>query len=580
MRAAIYARKSTDDSDRDLENKSVTRQIERARAYAKAKGWTLDEEHVYVDDGISGAEFENRPGFARLLASLPKRRKAPFDALIMSEASRLGRDQRRNGYYLAHIHDSGVRVFYYLTDEEEKADTPEQALMFNLRSYAAEVERLKAGQRSRDALARKAAKGYNAGGVVYGYDNVPIYAMNGDGERTKTHTDYRINETEADVLRRMFRMYADGHGLVTVAKAMNGDPRYAELSRRYFDGMRPPAPRKGTGSWAPSSVRKILYNQRYTGIVPFGRKRKVYRQGTKARVRQPDSEVLRAARPDLRIIHDDLWGEVQARLASVRKTYLYDTNGARWGRPGMGAESKYLLTGLGTCGCCQANIAIIGGRTGSPGRRHPIYYYGCNHHKLRGSTVCGNDLRARMEEADALVLDKVRRFLTPEAIDFTIDEAMRLLAERKREHTDLPERLQADLRKERKQIERLVTAIANGDAPDAVMEKIRALQASVAAKEHELEGFTVKEPTELELKRLRRACCERLGRFDQLMVGDVSHARQALRKLLVERIAFRPVEAKGARSYHLRWSYTLKPLFDEGYLGVASPRGFEPRLPP
>jgi len=46
--AAIYGRKSTDQGDRDDEAKSVTRQVEHARAYAMAKGWTVAEEHVYV----------------------------------------------------------------------------------------------------------------------------------------------------------------------------------------------------------------------------------------------------------------------------------------------------------------------------------------------------------------------------------------------------------------------------------------------------------------------------------------------------------------------------------------------------
>ena len=43
----------------------VTRQIENARAYAERKGWTVAEEHVYADDGISGAEFgDGAPGSA------------------------------------------------------------------------------------------------------------------------------------------------------------------------------------------------------------------------------------------------------------------------------------------------------------------------------------------------------------------------------------------------------------------------------------------------------------------------------------------------------------------------------------
>ncbi len=61
MKAAIYARKSTDQFDRNEENKSVTRQVNNARAYIKKKNdWTVAEEHIYVDDAISGAEFVNR----------------------------------------------------------------------------------------------------------------------------------------------------------------------------------------------------------------------------------------------------------------------------------------------------------------------------------------------------------------------------------------------------------------------------------------------------------------------------------------------------------------------------------------
>ena len=55
----------------------------------------------------------------------------------------------------------------------------------------------------------------------------------------KSHTDYPINEREADVIRRIFRAYAAGHGHVSIAKAMNGDPGYAGLSQRFFDGARP-----------------------------------------------------------------------------------------------------------------------------------------------------------------------------------------------------------------------------------------------------------------------------------------------------------------------------------------------------
>ena len=62
MIAAVYARKSTSQTGVADNTKSVARQVEHAKAYAARKGWAVDDEHVYVDDGISGAEFANRPG--------------------------------------------------------------------------------------------------------------------------------------------------------------------------------------------------------------------------------------------------------------------------------------------------------------------------------------------------------------------------------------------------------------------------------------------------------------------------------------------------------------------------------------
>jgi hypothetical protein len=76
------------------------------------KGWTVADEHVYVDDGISGAEFANRPGFLRLMNALKPR--APFQVLIMSEESRLGREAIETAYALKQLVTGGVRVFFYL----------------------------------------------------------------------------------------------------------------------------------------------------------------------------------------------------------------------------------------------------------------------------------------------------------------------------------------------------------------------------------------------------------------------------------------------------------------------------------
>jgi len=104
MRAAIYARKSTEQHVAD-DQKSVARQIAHAREYATRKGWTVADAHIYVDDGISGAEFARRPAFVRLMAALTPR--APFQVLVMSEESRLGREAIETAYALKRAFMSG-----------------------------------------------------------------------------------------------------------------------------------------------------------------------------------------------------------------------------------------------------------------------------------------------------------------------------------------------------------------------------------------------------------------------------------------------------------------------------------------
>jgi len=106
MIAAIYARKSTDQTGVADEQKSVTPQIEHARAYATPKGWTVTDAHVYADDGISGAEFANRPGFLRLMNALKPR--PSFQVLIMSEESRFGREAIETAYALKQLVTAGV----------------------------------------------------------------------------------------------------------------------------------------------------------------------------------------------------------------------------------------------------------------------------------------------------------------------------------------------------------------------------------------------------------------------------------------------------------------------------------------
>lgn len=268
MLAAIYARKSTSQDGVADDQKSVTRQVEHARQYATRKGWVIDEAHVYLDDGVSGAEFAGRPGFLRLMNAL--RPQPAFQVLVMSEESRLGREAIETAYALKQIVTAGVRVFFYLEDRERTLDGATDKIMLSLATFADELERERARQRTYDAMSRKAKAGHVTGGRTFGYDNIDVAGPNG----TRAYVVQQINETEAAIVRRIFDLAAGGAGLKAICKTLN-----AERAKS------PRAQRGRSHSWAPSSVKAVLNRETYRGQRIWNRSRKRDQWGQKTATR-------------------------------------------------------------------------------------------------------------------------------------------------------------------------------------------------------------------------------------------------------------------------------------------------------
>ena len=335
MIAAIYARKSTAQNGVADAEKSVTRQIEHATEYAVGKGWTVAEEYIYSDDGISGAEFANRPGFLRLMNALTP--QPPFQVLIMSEESRLGREAIETAYALKQLVTGGVRVFFYLEDRERTLDSPTDKIMLSLTAYTDELEREKARQRTYDAMVRKAKAGHVTGGRVFGYDNVEILGPPDDqGRKKRSHVERRMNDAEATVIREIFSLCAQGWGMRRIAKHLNEQGAACPRAQR----GRPQA-------WAPSSIREVLYRPLYRGEIVWNQSQKRDRWGRTRQRARPEKEWLRVKAPHLRIVSSESWKAAHQRLTGARKIYLRGTQGQLWGRPTDGVESEVPAHGVG-----------------------------------------------------------------------------------------------------------------------------------------------------------------------------------------------------------------------------------------
>ena len=227
MKAAVYARKSTDD-----DGESVARQVEHCKEYAEKKGWTISPEHIYVDDNVSGAVFD-RPGLIRLIDTLTP--SPPYQALVVSEVSRLGREILETGFILKQLSVAGVKTFCYLRDEELRMDDPTQKILLSISNYASEIERVQARQRTHDAMTQIAKAGHVTGGRVFGYDNREVYGP----DSKRLHVERVINEAEAEVVREIYTLYAAGKGFTKIAKTF---PTTLVRSNGYRPGSAPMMP--------------------------------------------------------------------------------------------------------------------------------------------------------------------------------------------------------------------------------------------------------------------------------------------------------------------------------------------------
>ncbi len=568
MIAAIYARKSTEQTGVADDEKSVTRQVEHAKAYATGKGWRVAEEHIYVDDGISGAEFVKRPGLARLMNVLKP--KPPFQVLIMSEESRLGREQIETAYLLKQIITAGVKVFYYLEDRERKLEGPVDKVLLSVTAFADELEREKARERTHDAMVRKAKALHVTGGRVFGYKNKEVFAESPgpDGRRQRLYVERVIDAGEAAVVRRIFELCAAGMGMKRIAVTLNKERALAPV----------PRPATRPHGWSPSSVREILYRPLYRGDVVWNRSKKRDPWGVKKQRPRPEQEWIRIPAAELRIVSDELWNSAHDRLQATRATYLRTTRGSLWGRPPSGIESKYLLTGMAQCGCCGGSLHV---RSRDHGKRRPSFYV-CTSYRLRGRTVCKNNLEAPMGVMNQAVLDTLEQdLLRPEVIERAIAKAVERLRPDQSQLDVQRGKMKADLAQVEEELARLTTAIASGGDLPSLLQGIKDRERRRAHLREQLAALeSCEQVSQFDFRQIEQELRARLEDWRGLLCRQVAQARQILRKLLVGKLVFTPREDASGRYYEFAGQGTLRQVLAgvAAAKGRVSPAGFEPAL--
>jgi site-specific DNA recombinase len=340
MRVAMYVRVSTHGQ---AQAQTIEQQIERLRTHSEAQDWLLEPEHVYRDDGYSGAKL-NRPG----LDSLRDRAAlAEFDRVLITEPDRLARNYVHQMLVIDELERRGISVEFL---DRPMSDNPHDRLLLQIRGAVAEYERTQISDRMRRGRLMK----YRTGQLLP-WTRAP-YGYRLDPEHPRDPAGVRLDETEAITVGQIFDWYLEPRSsLYRIAK------RLTDL------GLPTPM---GKSRWNVSTVRGILTNHSYMGVAYANRTRPVPAKRRKSALLPVGPGESRAPRPQAEwipvpvpaIVTQEVFDQVKSKL-SLNQQMARRNN----------KSYEYLLRGLVSCGHCRLSAM---GRT-IHGKYH---YYICRGH--------------------------------------------------------------------------------------------------------------------------------------------------------------------------------------------------------
>ncbi len=433
MRTAIYARVSTDKQGRD---QTIDSQLDALRRWATARGHDLKDEHIYIDEGYSGARLD-RPALDRLRDAASE---GEFDIVAVYTPDRLARRYAYQVLLLEEFRRAACAVEFI---ERPISDDPHDQLLLQIQGAIAEYERAVLAERFRRGKLQKARAGqWGAGRAPYGYryvpkrDGVPGYLV--------------IDEAEAEVVRMLYRWLIDERTTVR------------QILKRLAEG--PWRPRNGKRLWSNSVVHRILSDSLYTGTAYANRNelvapRKPRSTGPRAglpscRKRRPPEEWIPIPVPA--IIDEITHQHASEQLA--RNSVLSFRNNTR---------HEYLLRCLLTCRTC--GLAMCGVTT-SGARGHRVHrYYTCH-----GKDTVARDrecrcpqARTKADELDAAVWGHVKGLLEdPGTLAAQFEERARQAEALDADSTAAGQKCEAQLRRLDREEQRLVERLpGRGDRP-------------------------------------------------------------------------------------------------------------------
>lgn len=420
---AIYARYSCDKQNET----SLEDQIRRCTELAQRHGLSVSKDLIYTDAAVSGTDKGDalREGYRRLREDWDA---GKFDVLVVDEFSRLSRDNVEQAVLQKRLEKS--RRVRLITADGVDTQDPDWQLRLGFQGLIAQQESRKLSYRVDRGMVGQLERGYMIATPAFGYRLQRVF----DDNQNHIGSRWGIHEENASIVRQVFDKRAKGESMHKIAAWLN--QKGVSCSRKGRDGQE--------AHWRPARVKNMLKNAIYKGIF-------VWRGSTTyaKKMKELGDEVqsVEYLRPELRLVSDEVWTRCNNRSVS---------------RSGYGG-GQHALTGVLTCGCCGATLAVSAMR-----RCRSLYCPVCT--ELKSSTGATNGLTATVAVAGV-------QFMLTRALQLFISEPF-LHAFRQ----SLRQRLTSDnsaeieecaarLKKLKNAQERISCMLADAEGDDETLEK-------------------------------------------------------------------------------------------------------------
>ena len=284
----------------------IPMQRKACHRFAEKMGWNIV--HEEQEDGVSGHKVraENRD---KIQTIKELARKGKFDILLVFMFDRIGRIADETPFVVEWFVKNGIQV-WSTQEGEQRFDNHIDKLLNYIRFWQADGESEKTSIRTKTSLGQMVEEGHYKGGTApVGYELVKSGRFN---KRKHELYDLKVKEGDAKIVRLIFEKYVnEGYGVQKIANYLNAN------------GYRNP-----TGNpWSHNTIRNILQNETYVGILRSGNTRSPYL-------------------PELQIVDRDLFDKAQD-IRRERAESKADTP-----RVPLNMRGQSLLSGNVFCGHC------------------------------------------------------------------------------------------------------------------------------------------------------------------------------------------------------------------------------------